>query len=285
MKISTSSGEQPVASLLQITIKPNAYNKKVELLVSELDERTKAIIQWLPFLVAENTLADIKGGAPGDVPNYPKMLQLRQLELRGVDSTVGIVAPGYSHSARLSAKDATVTLLFIKAVRRLNPDTGKRESSRVAKLLAKHSPWTMGTLPVELPRKIATMRALRVTEREVKKIEKMRVADLPGVVSSLKKWGVVLRDGGDKIKRRASRDIAFEVLRREFGIEAKHRAHWRPALRMARTAHVDTSLKKLLRWLTIPTERRWKKNLVVKKEQAGMAKRVKRFQSAVNKGS
>lgn len=274
-----------MANPFQVTIKPRPYNRKVELLVSELDERTKAIIEWLPYLVARETMKDVINGAPRDVPGYPKMLKLRQIELRDVDSTIGIIAPGYAHSRRLSAQDATVTLLFIKAVRRMNPDTGKRESSKVARLIAKHSPWTMGTLPIELPRNLATMRALRVSEREVKKVEEMRMADLPGIVGTLRKWGVTLRTRGQKIERRATRDLAFEVLRREFGIEAKHRAHWRPALRTARTAHVDAALKGLLRWLAIPSERRWKKRLVIKKEQPGVAKRIKRFQDAVAKAA
>jgi hypothetical protein len=273
-----------VANPLQITVKPNAYNRKVELLVSELDARTSAIIDWLPFMVAGATLTDIKSGAPTDIAGYPKMLKLRGLSLKGVDSTVAITVPGYSHSQRLKAEDAPVTLLFIKAVRRRNPDTGKRESSPVARLLAKHSPWTMRTLPVELPRSLATLRAVRASEREVMKISQMRREDLDGgVKETLKRYGVTLRKGTDRFSRKATRDLAFEVLRREFGIEARHRAHWRPAIKAAQVSHVDASLKKLVRWLTVPTERRWKKNLVIKKAPPSVAKRVKRFQGAVAK--
>ena len=270
---------------LEIRIDPKAYNKRVELLVSELDERCAAIIDWLPFMVAGSTLTDIKGGAPGDIAGYPKMLKLRDVPVKGVDRTVAIMVPGYAHSQRLRASDSPVTLLFIKAVKRFNEETGKREAIGAAKLLAQHSPWTMSTLPVELPRKWGTMRAVRATAREVEKIEEMRREDLPEVTRTLIEHGMTIRKGTEKISRRVTRDLAFEVLRREFGIEAKHRAHWRPAIRAAQREHVDEALKKLLRWFVVPGERRWKKNLVIKKERASVAKRVKRFQSVVAKAA
>jgi len=264
-----------------LTVKPSNYNRKVELLVSELDERIESIIQWLPFLVAQDVLENLRRSSPKDVAGYPKMLQLRQIDLRDVDSTIGVLAPGYAHSQRLKGMDAPHTLLFIRP-KTMVSDNGKREVSQIATLLAKHSPWTMNTLPFEPPTKMAAMRSVKATETEVKKIEIARKADLPAVKDKLQKLGVQLRKGGsDPFSRRVTRDIAFEVLRREFGIEAPHRAHWRPAIRAARTEYTDAALEQLIRWFTIPSERRWKKDLVIKKEQPSVAKRVGRFQMAV----
>lgn len=270
-----------MAASFEMTVKPSNRNRQIGVLVNELDDRIASIIEWFPYLVAEATLEDIVSLAPRDIPKYPKMLGIRQLTLKGIDNTIGILASGYSYSHRLSAGDERETLLFVKAVRRMNPDTGKNEASKSALLLAKYSPWTMSTLPFEPHRALASIRAIRASEREVKKIEAMRQKDLPQVRKLLEKEGAKLRSPGERIGRRVTRDIGFEVLRREFGIQARHKAHWRPALRMARTSHVDATMKKLVRWLSVPSERRWKQHLVIRQEQASAATRIRRFQAAV----
>lgn len=265
---------------LDITIKPNANNRRVQLLVGELDERIEAIMEWFTYLVAEAAFEDIKARAPTDIPGYPKLLQLRRVDLKGVDSAFAIMAPGYAHSQRLKGEDAASTLLFVKAKLILGPDRTKIPSP-LGKLLAKHSPWTMGTLPFEPPPRHASVRAVRATEREVQRIEDMRKKDLPAVKAELAKQQIRIRENTERFARRVTRDLAFEVLRREFGIKATHRAHWRPAIRAAATTHADHALKELVRWFTVPSERRWKRNLVIKKEQPAVARRIKRFQSVV----
>lgn len=265
---------------LELTVKQKPYNRRVELLVDELDDRIKAIVEWFPYLVAEAAFEDVKSKAPTDVPGYPNLLQLRQVELRGVDSAFAIMAPGYAHSQRLKNEDAAVTLLFIRAKFVLGPE-GKKVPSALGKLLAKHSPWTMGTLPFEPPARLASIRAVRATEGEVRRIEERRRKELPAITAELRDQGIKIREGTERFSRRVTRDLAFEVLRREFGIRATHRAHWRPAIRAAATTHADQALKELVRWFAVPSERRWKKNLVAKKEQPGVARRIKRFQSAI----
>jgi len=269
---------------LQFTVKPNNRNRQIRVMVNELDERIAAIIEWFPFLVAEQTLADVVRMAPSDVPGYPDMLELRKINVKGVDSAVGIIAPGYKFASRIKSGDETVTLLFVKAVKRVDRLTGERMVvSEAAGLLAKHSPWTVETLPFEPERSIASIRAIRVNEREVKKIGEMRQKELAMVRQQLRRLGVSrMRTGKERIGRKVTRDIGFEVLRREFGIQTRAKAHWRPALSAARTMHVDAALKKLVRWLTVPSERRWQKNLVLKQEQGSVVSRVRRFQQAVS---
>jgi hypothetical protein len=267
----------------EFTVKPDNKNRHVRVLVKELDERIKAMIEWLPYLVAEPTLADIERMAPTDVPGYPRMLELRGMHVRGVDSTVAILAPGYSFASKLHQRDAEHTLLFVKAARRTDPKTGGRKVvSQAAVVLANHSPWTMATLPFEPNRKIASVRAIRVTKIEVAKIEALRKKELPGVQQQLHRLGITrLRGSADKIERKVTRDVGFEVLRREFGIHAKSQPHWRPALQAARTEHLDAALKSLVRWFTVPSERRWKKNLVVRQEHGSVLGRIRRFQQAL----
>jgi hypothetical protein len=139
----------------------------------------------------------------------------------------------------------------------------------------------MGTLPFEPPPRHASIRAVRATEREIQRIEAMRKKELPGVKVELAKQQIRVRENTERFARRVTRDLAFEVLRREFGIKATHRAHWRPAIRAAATTHADQALKELIRWFAVPSERRWKRNLVVKKAQPAVTRRIKRFQSVV----
>lgn len=269
---------------LQFTVKPHNRNRQIRVLASELDKRTAAIIEWFPYLVAEQALADIVRMAPGDIPGYPGMLALRRVTVKGVDQTIGILAPGYKFSTKLRQEDAETTLLFIKANKKMDLASGEpRFVSEAACVLSKHSPWTVGTLPYEPDRRAASIRAIRVTPAEVKKIEAMRQKELPAIQQRLQKAGVKqMRSAGERIERRVTKDLGFEVLRREFGIQAKPSAHWRPAIRAARTEYVDAALKKLVRWLTVPSEKRWQKSLVIQQEQGSVISRVKRFQQAVS---
>jgi len=269
---------------LQFTVKPNNRNRQIRVMVGELDERIAAIIEWLPFLVAEQALADVVSRAPGDVPGYPGMLHLRKVNVKGADQVIGILAPGYKFASKLKQEDAAVTLLFVKAAKKVDMASGERRLvDEAAGILAKHSPWTMDTLPYEPNRRVASIRAIRATAAEVKKIEVERQKELPAVQKQLQKAGIKqFRAAKERFGRKVTRDIGFEVLRREFGIQSKTSAHWRPAIKAARTEHVDAALKKLVRWLTVPSEKRWQKNLVIKQEQGSVISRVERFQKAVS---
>ena len=143
----------------------------------------------------------------------------------------------------------------------------------------------MTTLPYEPGRAEASIRSRRVSTRETQKIEAQRKADLSQVKAELKEAGVKeTRPHPTLIQRRVSRDIAFEVLRKEFGINAKHQAHWRPAIRAARRKYVAQALRKLVRWLTVPSERRWKTEVVTKQEKPSTVKRIQGFQDHIAAG-
>lgn len=268
---------------MKLEVKASPNNRRVRLLVSELDERMEAILHWVPYYVAEATLDEISGTAPRDIAGYPRMLSLRRVQIPQIDEAIGILAPGYKASQRLKRADAATTLLFITP-RRVVVGT-ERTADPKAAILGRHSPWTMTTLPFEPDRRIASITSRRVSEREVTKVEAMRRKDLPAITKQLADLGAPVRKNKLLLSRRVSRDIGFEVLRREFGIGARHHAHWRPALRRARGQYLNAALKKVIRWLAIPSERRWMKPApALPKETAGAAKRIRRFQDAVAGG-
>jgi len=262
---------------MEFSFKQDAYNKKVYQLVDELPLRVEAIITHFPDMIAELVYEELLKTAPRDIRNYPEMLELRQMNVPGMDSTVGIIVPGYEHSQRLRTTDVQDTVLYVKP--RQYKD---RQLDPGAVILAKRNPWTMTTLPYEPQSQEASIKSRKVSVREAREIESKRKADLQQGKTELKEAGVeVKRAHPTLIRRRVSRDIAFEVLRKEFGINTRHRAHWRPAIRSAKRRYVKIVMRKLVRWLTVPSERRWKTEVVTPQEKTSTVRRIQRFQDYI----
>lgn len=254
--------------------------KILQFFIPSLPARIEAVMRHFPHEMAKLYLEDLKTTAPGDIPGYPKMLKVRELKLPGIKSTFGVVAPGYAHSARLRGSDAKVTAIWVR------PKTYQGEVDPGVVVLARHNPWTMDTLPYEPERRHASLVSRRVTEREVQAIMAKKKLGQETVKRDLAAVGIrkTARTHAVLLTRRVSRDIAFEVLRREFGLTQPHVAHWRPALKRARSLHVTQVLKKMQRWLTVPGEQRWQRDVEAKPERAATAKRVKEFQDRIAKG-
>lgn len=258
-----------------ITIEPARVNRSTESLVSTLVLRVQAIIRHTPEDMAFRTLAALQGMAPDDIKGYPALLRVYRFKIRGQDAA-GIMAPGYANSYRLSRADAQRTVLYVKprSVAGVVVDPA-------ATVLWRSNPWTMGTLPYEPNRREASILSRRVSAREAEKIEKRRLAERPAIDRELVELGKDLsRRDPVLLDRRVTRDLAFEVLRREFGLgDAPHVAHWRPAVRLARTSLPKAVLKSYLRWFTVPSEQRWKKPLKAKVGKPAEAAKVGAFQS------
>lgn len=265
---------------MEFFVKQDAYNRQVYRLVRELPMRIKAIEKAMPREVAERVLENVRQKAPKDIYNYPKMLQLVQIDDRALDSLVAILAPGYAYSYKLRTADVATVVLYIKPREYKN-----RETDPGAIVLAKYNPWTMGTLPYEPNRMEAAITSRRVSHREVQTIERRRKADRSKVDQELKEAGKeVARPHPTLLQRRVSRDVAYEVLRREFGINIQPVAHWRPAVRAAKSRYVPLVMKRLLRWFTVPSERRWKRKVTLKKEKAAAVRKVQAFQGYIARG-
>jgi hypothetical protein len=265
---------------MEFYVKQDAYNKKVEKLVEELPLRVQSIIDHFPEMIAELAYQQLLKTGPKGIQRYPKMLRVRQIEVKGVDAAAAIIVPGYEHSHRLRTADVKDTVLYVKP-----REYRDRPLDPGAVILSRRNPWTMTTLPYEPQRQEASIKSKKVSAREARKIEARRKKDLPQVKAELKEAGVVAkRPHPTLVRRRVTRDIAFEVLRKEFGINTKHQAHWRPAIRAARRKYVKKVLKKLVRWLTVPSERRWETEVMTQKEKASTVRRVQGFQDHIAAG-
>lgn len=266
---------------MNITVKPTAKAKRTMRLVNQLPERTEAIIKTFPQLVAFEVLKHIQSNAPNAIEGYPKMLSVKDIpSIQGWEITA-ILPPGWAQSQRLRSVDVKRTVLYVRPKVK-----GGEVVEPATVVLERHNPWTMDTLPYEPSRFEASLMSRRVDEKEARKIEMWRRQELPAIRLELRDLGVQLRPPAKVLlSRRVTRDIAFEVLRHEFGVPPiQGKAHWRPAIRMVRSTIAKQALKSLEGWFSNPSDTRFQSASDLQIEKASVLKRLKRFQDLVAAG-
>jgi len=143
----------------------------------------------------------------------------------------------------------------------------------------------MGTLPYEPSKQEASVRSRRVDEKDVQAVEKKREADKDAIIQELRSLGVPIRATGKVLlERRVSRDIAFEVLRREKGIGMPGKAHWRPAVRAIYTQHFKRAMEEFGLWMADPDNEEWQKNRNLPIEAESVIEQVQEFQDRIVPG-
>jgi hypothetical protein len=265
---------------MRLTIRQSPKNRRAFSLASTLEKRVDAIKLHYSEDLAEEFLAHLQRLAPADLDGYPDMLEVRRFKLRSLDGAAAVVAPPSMRRYRLKEADVQRTVLEVRPKM-----AGRRAVDPAAVVLWQRNPWTMRTLPYEPSKREATIVSRRVSIREAQEIERRRSIDLASVVKELIGMGrPPARKHAVLLEQEVLRDLYFEVLRREFGMgDAAHVAHWRPSVRFARTVLVKKVLKSFLRWLTVPSESRWKRKLRSKPGKLSEVKGLQRFQSFVKK--
>lgn len=266
--------------MLKFSVKQEPDNKLAWKLMKEWNDRLKAVTLALPQEVAKQVHLDVMKLAPTDIPKYPDMLKVVQFPRQGDWQIIGVIPPGWNYSQRLKTSDAQRTVLEILPKMR-----GGEVVSQAAVVLARNNPWTMQTLPYEPNRREAGIRAKRVDEKSVQAVEKEREAQKSVITQELRALGVPIRETGKVLlQRRVSRDIAFEVLRREKGIGMPGKAHWRPAVRAVYTQHFKSAMEELGLWMADPGDERWQEDRNLPIEAASVIKRVQEFQDRIVPG-
>jgi len=202
-----------------IRIKSWKANKQAAQFVKQLESRFKEVGKQLAYQSALFVLEEVQRRLPRGP--YRDSLQLVDVG----DGTYAIQAK--STTQKVSDVDAESTVLYVRAksrrVLRLHPEIG---------VLAKHSPWTMGTLPFFPSRRYAKVISRKVRRSELENVVEDRKKDRPVWKAELENLGV--RPDVKLVippKAQVVPDVAFEALRIEFGLGGKRsRAHWRPAL-------------------------------------------------------
>lgn len=260
---------------LSFQVTQRAQNQRIYKLADEMRRRVEAIEENYSFDLAKALLPILRGMAPSDIPNYAKLLTVRRVRLRGMAGVAMIGLPAYAHRRRLTQADAPRTVLYVKPKL-----AGGKTMDPAAVTLWRSNPWTMDTLPYEPSKRVAQIISRRVSLKDAEKIEAMRMAERPRIEAELRTHGIEsFRRNKVLLDQRVTVDLAYEVLRREFGLgDAPHVSHWRPAVRYVKTVLAKQQLKKYLRWLAVPSERRWKRPLVAKTGKVSDIRKVQRFQ-------
>jgi hypothetical protein len=264
---------------LGVRLAPNT--KPVLKLVHQWPERIEAIIKTFPQMVAQDTLVQIQGRAPKGIEGYPEMLRVLDIPAMAGWELTAILPPGWAFSQRLRQVDVKRTVLYVRP-----KVVGGEVVDEGAVVLERLNPWTLDTLPYEPSRKAASIISRRVTEREARPIEFEKRRELPRVKEELRALGITLRPKGKvTLSRRVTRDLAFEVLRHEFGIPpVPGRAHWKPAIRMVPTTITKRQMKELFKWFAYPSNEQYKSASDLPYEKRSVIKRIQRFQDLVGMG-
>lgn len=183
--------------------------------------------------VAASYLEEVVSKSPDDIPGYPDMLQVFQV---GTEAVFVVMPDPSKVGATVGGKDSGTTLLYVVPKVRRGVAV-----SPAAEVLSRHNPWTIGALPYKPKPREATFVSRRVRQIEVA----ARDDYFKEAVGEIRRELVSIGMNLSPVARvKTTRDIAFEVLRSEFGIYRAHKAHWRPALRSvagnaARAANAD----------------------------------------------
>jgi len=260
------------------TVEAFPKNKEVIRLMEQWEERIKAIVKAMPQMVAADFLQMVSRKAPTDIKGYPDMLERKSIAGFKDWEIVGVIPPGWAFSQRLQSIDVSRTVLYVRP--RM---VGGEVVSEAAVVLARANPWTMDTMPYEPDRREASILSRRVTEREVQPIESARRRELPKITDELRNLGVQMRPKGKVLlSRRVSRDIAFEIVRREFGYPPMAGvAHWRPSIHMLPKMS-EKVFKELFGWFANPSDTKYTGVSDLQMEKASVIKRVQDFQDLVS---
>lgn len=264
--------------MIKFRIKQDNRNRDIYDLMSQLPDRVESIIDRVPRIVADQIREDVVRAAPDAIPGYPGMLRVLRYKVRGTDSAAGVTAASVSHYYHLRSRDVTRTVVYV------HPKEIRGETDPGAEVLARVNPWTMNTLPYEPKKHEADLVSRRVSEREVSIIEQRRASDRrQGLDNELVALGKRLeRKARPLIARKVVRDLAFEVLRYEFGLGGFPLImHWRPAIRAARSRGIRGAMERMLRWYAVPGEQRWRRYEIAKEGRPSDVRRVQKFQDLV----
>lgn len=214
---------------IRIQAKTSRARRKIKKILKAIP----ALVHEVPRLVAEDYLEDMAGKAPRDIEGYPEMLGV--FRVAGEDAVVVMPDP-QSIYGKVGPKNAGMTLLYVVPKRRDGAPV-----SEAADLLAEHNPWTLSTLPYRPTGKEAEVVSRRVRSIEVAAEDERLKEFVDDVREQLVGMGVTL-ESIDSLSTK--RDVAFEILRAEFGIYRTGRAHWRPAMK-----RVDRNTQRIMRIL------------------------------------
>ena len=192
---------------------------------SNLDKRSKRGRELVMLELAGIMANAVKRLGPklvGGVKNYTDKLQVAVVS-GGGDYTVAIVLPEIKRE--LTEEDNEDTVVIFKT---------SHLSPRPAIVLQKYQPWPVALLPFQPSGRGVTVISRQVSRSEVAKLSARILSKSASIESELRRAGVrgaKVEKGKRAAGTEVQDDLAFSVLRREFGLADSSKPHWRPAIK------------------------------------------------------
>jgi hypothetical protein len=156
---------------------------------------------------------------------YAEDLEIVLVDGMGDIDAVSIIYKNKKRKLDLQVERKNTALL-------IKPNEG---SPKWVGVLAKYQPWPAGMLPQVPESKDAQLIARRVTEKETQDLSHRLIANKRTIETELNSAGLtkkIVLDAGNANSMEVFDDIAFLVLRTEFGYGDTPQPHWRPALKL-----------------------------------------------------
>lgn len=266
-------------------IKLDASGLKAMRLVKDFKPRFKTLMRWVPYWLAKTSMEEVEAGIPHGGAHQTYRRSIRLTEVSGTGGTGAFAIQSEAKAAGVKSIDPARVVIYVRPRK-----TRLVKVPRVVKLLQRHSPWTLETIPFLPTQKEARVVSRKVSLQEVEAVEAARRADESVWRRGLKECGV--RDTRHRKQLAVSKaigkhvpDVAFEALRLEFGMGGVDAApHWKPAIRSLRSRMRAlprrADVVKLLSDPSYTGYRRWVPRL--RKIRSGDAKKFVGFQTMLN---
>jgi len=209
-------------------IQPLKNNQRVFKVAKELTLRVQHLQARALEILARDALQRLQEGADAMDASYASRLSLARTKFRPGEA-FAIVLRGEPLRKRLLELDTASQVVYVR------PRKGQ-PPSKVIDILRQYSPWPTDVLPVQPPRGAARVVYRTVTRDEVAGVRRLRAADATAWRTALSQAGVRLPMPRPSEGLRVVEDLAFQVLRMEFGSKATQaRPLWLPTLRTVRS--------------------------------------------------
>lgn len=260
--------------------------KKLDKFIKQLDQRVNSLRKHFVSEIArelKKNLGELAPRGDKDLPqDYNRSFDVVMVQ-SSKDPTYGVLY--YGEPIKADTQDVTTTLLYVKPVS-YSDDSVEGEAFRV---LAKFSPYTVDMFPTDVPSDKAYVIYRKVSPREVVLIREKNNRDRPELTKRLKEQGFdVDLTPVDLSKLEIVNDLVFQVIRKELGIGASKKPHWRPAIRsVASSKFIEDLLssKEVARTLTNMEYRGWKSlGSVPKKVVISDLEDIEEFQERITEG-
>jgi hypothetical protein len=223
--------------------------------------------------MATEGLQQLRRLAPADMAGYAESLEAGEGRKDGVFCGVVWMPP---RKARLVSADAPVTALYVKPGR-----SAKGDMLQAMQLLEELGPWTMESIPYYPKPAEGLVVSRKVTKQEVMKLVARQRKERPELEKQLVALGITVKPMvAVPPEQPVMQDVAFEVLRREFGIQGPAQPHFRPMQRsMVRGA--ERLVGRLAAVLQDPKNQRWRSEKRLPVVQGQVLEAIGSFQSRV----